>query len=350
MELQLKQFNTINLNDPFFDSLKASYVEFCDWFQRKAEDYAYVFEEDDGSIQGFLYLKVEDEAVLDVVPPLLSGRKLKVGTMKVNPHGTKLGERFMKKIIDHAVRAQTENVYVTVFEQHYSLIQLFTRYGFEEIGHKTTENGTEKVLGKSLHGRYRDMYLSYPLVKLGNHKAYMLSLYPEWHTRLLPDSILHNESNDIVRDISSANSIHKVYLTKMRGVDLLQRGDVLVIYRTGDGQGPAHYRAVATSIGVVEEYRHINSFSTKEEFFSYCGPFSVFSAKELETFWSRKNYPYVFKFTYNLAFKRRVTRGVMIEELGLPGNEQYWGFFEITHDQLRAIANRGEADESLIIN
>lgn len=350
MELQYKKFKFVNLDDPFFDSLKESYAEFYDWFQRKREDSAYVFEDDDGYVQGFLYLKVEDEPVWDVAPPLPPGRKLKVGTMKVNPHGTKMGERFIKKIIDHAVREQTEQIYVTVFEQHYALIQLFTRYGFKEIGSKTTANGVEMVLGKLIHSPFVDMYSNYPLVQLGSHKAYILSLYPEWHTRLLPDSILHNESNDIVKDISSANSIHKVYLTKMTGVDLLRRGDVVVIYRTGDGQGPAHYRAVATSIGVVEEYRHINSFANEREFQEYCRPFSVFTPAELKSLWARKNYPYVFKFMYNLAFKRKVTRGVMIEELGLPGNEQYWGFFEITHDQVRTIANRGEADESLIVD
>ncbi|MBA4056284.1 MAG: N-acetyltransferase, partial [Marivirga sp.] len=335
--------------DIFFDSLKQSYGEFADWFRRKHNDHAYIFEKDDGSIQGFLYLKVESEAILDVSPALPPARRLKVGTMKVNPHGTKMGERFIKKIIDHAVREKTEQIYVTVFEQHEPLIDLFKRYGFEQIGTKTTDNGVELVLAKSIHAPYVDMYKSYPLVNLHNKKSFLISLYPEWHTRLLPDSILKNEDNDIVQDISSANSIHKVYLTKMAGVDSLQRGDLLVIYRTSDGKGPAHYRSVATSIGVVEEYRHINSFASKEEFFRYCRPYSVFEHHELERFWRTKSYPFVFKFMYNLAFKRKVTRAVMIEEIGLDPN-QYWGFFQISHGQLKAIAHKGMVDESLIID
>lgn len=350
MELEYKPFRNINLADPFFDSLKEGYAEFPDWFARKADDLAYVFEQSDGSIDGFLYLKVEDEALLDITPQQGRARRLKVGTMKVNPHGTKMGERFIKKIIDHAVREKTEQIYVTVFEQHEALITLFRRYGFEQIGTKTSHNGTELVLAKNIHANYLDMYRGYPLVKLGQNKAYILSLYPQWHTRLLPDSILRNETNDIVEDISSANSIHKVYLTKMNGVDALRQGDILAIYRTSDGQGPAHYRSVVTSIGVVEEYRHLDSFSSAEEFFRYCRPYSVFTRQELEDLWRRRNYPFVFKFMYNLSFKRKVTRAVMIEELGLPGAEQYWGFFEISHGQLRAIANKGEADESLIID
>ena len=31
--LQYKRFADVNLNDPFFDSLKASYREFSDWFR-----------------------------------------------------------------------------------------------------------------------------------------------------------------------------------------------------------------------------------------------------------------------------------------------------------------------------
>ncbi|NQD81452.1 GNAT family N-acetyltransferase [Pseudomonas sp. CrR14] len=349
MELELKKFKDVNLQDVFFDSLKEAYQEFSEWFYRKADDCAYVFEQGDGSVQGFLYLKVEFDSVLDIDPPLPPGRRLKVGTMKVNPHGTKMGERFIKKIIDHAIREQTEQVYVTVFAHHEALIDLFRRYGFEQIGTKTTDNGVELVLAKRIHASYSDMYKGYPLVKLGSNRAFMLSLYPEWHTRLLPDSILRNEHNDIVQDISSANSIHKVYLTKMAGVDTLRKGDLLVIYRTSDNQGPAHYRSVATSIGVVEEYRNINSFSSKEEFFRYCRPYSVFTNPELEQFWRRGNYPFVFKFMYNLAFKRKVTRACLIEELGLEAN-QYWGFFQISHGQLKAIANKGMVDESLIID
>ena len=51
--LQYKRFADVNLNDPFFDSLKASYREFSDWFQRKAEEYAYVFYGNNGFIDGF---------------------------------------------------------------------------------------------------------------------------------------------------------------------------------------------------------------------------------------------------------------------------------------------------------
>lgn len=350
MELELKKFNEINLSDPFFDSLKASYVEFVDWFLRKGNESAYIFSRKNGGLDGFLYLKVEEGVIDDVFPPFPAARRLKVGTMKINAHGTKMGERFIKKIIDHAIWASVDEVYVTVFEQHEGLLQLLKRYGFMQQATKTTQNGTELVLVKNVYPQYISQYQSYPVVSLKGVKSYVVAIDPKWHTRLLPDSMLSNESSDIVEDISSANSIHKVYMAGMRGMENLRAGDVIIIYRKSDNMGPAHFRSVATSIGVVEECRHISTFSCKDEFFRYCSPHSVFTPSELEQLWARKNYPHLFKFSYNLAFKKKVTRQVLIEELGFPDGSQYWGFFEVPPALVKAVAKRGMVNESLIVD
>lgn len=38
MDLQLKPFSTIDLADPFFDSLKKAYPVLSDWYNRKAKE------------------------------------------------------------------------------------------------------------------------------------------------------------------------------------------------------------------------------------------------------------------------------------------------------------------------
>lgn len=349
MMLEHKKFKHINIQDPFFDSLKADYAEFSNWFAKKAEEYAYAFTGNAGSLDGFLYLKGEDGPVSDTAPPLPPARRIKVGTLKINAHGTKLGERFIKKIFDHALYEGVAEIYLTVFEHHQSLLGLLQRYGFECRAKKTTPNGTELVLVRGLHGKFADVVTSYPQFRLNQERVYLLSLYPKWHTRLLPDSILANENTDVVQDISHTNSIHKVYLAKMEGMQALKRGDILLIYRTTDGLGAAHFRSVATSICVVEEYRSIHSFASREEFLSYCRPYSVFTENELIGFWANKKYPHMIRFTYNMALKKRVTRGAMIEEVGLNSNA-YWGFMPITHQQFTEIAKLGKIDESLIVH
>lgn len=349
MDLRLKQFKHINLHDQFFDSLKQDYSEFSDWFGRKSEESAYVFEDSTGNVNGFLYLKLENEPIPNTTPEVCASHRLKVGTMKINAHGTKLGERFLKKIFDHALHYCVPEIYVTVFAKHKSLIYLYEKYGFTKIATKTTSNGSELVLSKNFSHVSNHILQDYPRIDLKHGNVYLLSLLPKWHTRLLPDSILKTETSDIIEDISHTNSIHKVYLTNMNGTERLQAGDVLLIYRTTDGQGPARYRSVATSVGVVEEYRNINSFTSRQEFMEYCKPYSVFTEDELSTFWTRKNYPHVFRFTYNAALKRRITRGAMIENFGLNPNA-YWGFMPLSKQQLKAITQAGLLNESIIID
>jgi len=348
MDLSRKLFKQTNLSDPFFDSLKADYKEFPEWFKKKANDYAYVFESDAGEVNGFLYLKVEDGPVEDVKVPLPPARRLKVGTFKINAHGTKLGERFLKKIFDHAISEGVTEIYVTLFPKHAALVKLFAEYGFSQKTEKHTDNGIEFVLVKNLQESTSDVVTSYPLVNLKGHQSYLLSLYPKWHTRLLPDSILATEDAEIVQDISHTNSIHKVYLAAMEGMGELSRGDVLLIYRTTDHKGPAYYRSVATSLCVVEEYRSLGSFGTEADFLKYCQPYSVFTRGELKEFWLKRKYPHVIRFMYNIALKRRVNRGVMID-LGFDP-DSYWGFMPLDEKQLLAVTNKGQIDESLIIH
>ena len=95
-----KVFKDIDINDKFFDSLKEDYCTFNNWFSNKKFEDAFVSYDDDGRIQGFLYLKIEKGCIDDVNPVIEAERILKIGTFKINAHGTKLGEQFIKIIMD----------------------------------------------------------------------------------------------------------------------------------------------------------------------------------------------------------------------------------------------------------
>ncbi len=347
MPLIYEKFSNINISDPIFDSLKRDYAEFEHWFTKKASERAYVFFNEAG-LDGFLYLKMEVGPVNDVNPPLPAATRVKVGTMKINAHGTRLGERFLKKIFDHAVTQRAAEIYVTVFAKHGALVSLFERYGFRQRATKITANGTELVLVKSMLDAGGSILERYPLVKLSGHSIYLLSLYPKWHTRLLPDSILKNEDASIVQDTSHTNSIHKVYLSAMRGLERVRPGDVILIYRTSDRTGGARFRSVATSICVLEGYRDIRSFSSWEDFAQYCSIYSVFNQTELRDFWNTKRYPHVLRFTYNFALPRRITRGTMINEMGFR-EDRYWGFMDMSKEQFQSVITAGSLNESLVI-
>ncbi|GAB6150428.1 GNAT family N-acetyltransferase family protein [Clostridium novyi] len=341
-----KKFKDINLNDHFFDSLKYDYQEFEDWFKRKAEEYAYIQTIDD-NIEGFLYLKIEDGPITDVIPSINCSRAVKIGTMKINPHGTRLGERFIKKALDFSIKNNIEYVYVTVFAKHKGLINIYKRYGFEEYAEKSTSNGVEKVLLKDLSKCWKDSILNYPKINL-NSNVYLLSIRPEYHTRMFPDSILNNESFDIVEDVSHTNSIDKIYICKMNGVNGLRKNDLILIYRTSDGQGPAAYRSVATSICTVQDVKSSREFKTFDDYKNYCKNYSIFTDKKLkELFNSRYEY-FVIKMTYNIALSKKIIRKKLIETIGIRQDE-YWGFLNLRKEQLENILQIGQVNPGYII-
>ena len=87
-----KKFANINLDDPFFDSLKADYpgtensTEFCTWFSKKAalDAKALVYENESG-VGAFVYIKKENEVIQLVdAPNLPASDRVKLGTMKIS--------------------------------------------------------------------------------------------------------------------------------------------------------------------------------------------------------------------------------------------------------------------------
>ena len=130
-----KKFSEIDLHDPFFDSLKRDYPGFDDWFGRKKDEPAFA-QYENANLIGLLYLKMEYQCVNDVEPNIHAERILKVGTFKIEAHGTKMGEQFIKIIMDYAINEAVDVCYVTIYEKHSSLISLVQKFGFEQYGVK----------------------------------------------------------------------------------------------------------------------------------------------------------------------------------------------------------------------
>lgn len=349
--LQLVGFDKVDLADAFFDSLKKQYSEFPQWFAKKSavKEPVYVIEKaKSGGLRGFIYLKVENGPLDDVQPPRPAARRLKVGTLKIDAHGTKLGERVIKKIFDHAVSEAVEEIYVTVFDTHAKLIALFKRYGFAEQAAKKTPNGTEIVLVREMSAVTGDAVADYPFVHTAERKFWLLAIYPEYHSNLFPDSILNTESPDILQDVSHTNTIHKVYVG---GVPLtrMKRGDVVIPYRTTDIPGRARYRSVATSICVVEEVQSRKQLGNAEALVAFAEEHSVFDEKELRDLFGAGKPLYAVKMTYNLALPKRPNREALLEDVGV-SEQPRWQLRELTLGQFERIIELGEVDEGLIVD
>lgn len=346
--IKIKKFENIDLSDIFFDSLKVDYPEFEKWFHRKKDTLAHVMYNRENKLEGFLHVKIEHNEVDDIVPHIVAPLILKIGTFKVNPHGTKLGERFIKKSLDIAISENVDICYVTIFEKHSYLIGLLKKYGFYEHGHKGQGDKTELVLVKDMKAITNDVLNDYPLLNYKGKNIYLLAIYPEYHSKMFPDSILNNESFNILEDQSHTNSIHKVYLSAIPAVGNLKRGDIVVIYRTGDQKGPAEYRSVVTSICTVEVVKNKRYFSTYENFYKNVNSYSIFDEKDLKVWYNKKNF-FAIKMLYNVALSKRIIRKALIEQIGVSRNERP-SFIKLTEAQLHKLLEKGAVNESYVVN
>lgn len=136
-----KSLNELDINDSFFDSLKSDYYGFEDWFKKKELDgvHAYVTELD-GKLTSFLMLKIEDknEDYSDFIKPFKGAKRLKISTFKVTDTGKKIGEMFIKIIIDEAEKENVDEIYATMFDKQKYLIDMFESYGFKKYTKKRT--------------------------------------------------------------------------------------------------------------------------------------------------------------------------------------------------------------------
>ena len=348
--LEKTKFSDIKLSDSFFDSLKEDYQGFDEWFQKKSHtnDELYITK-NDNTLTGVLYLKTEDEEHLDITPSLPKKKRLKVGTLKIDAHGTNLGQYYISTILHEALYQKFEEVYITIFPKHERLIKLVEGYGFIYHGTKDSLSGVENVYIKTLFTDYNNIFSDYPRFKTSNN-IYLLGIIPEFHTRLFGDSILKTENPDeLLQDISHTNSINKVYICAMKGVPILKQGDILVIYRTAEPGKAAAFNSVATSICVVSEYKDMYSYPNENDMVRDIERYSVFEADELSKFYQHRRYPHIIKMLYNIPLKKRITMQKLMENCGLSRSE-YWGFRKLTKEQFDNILKLGEVDENFIIN
>lgn len=309
--LSVKQtlFGEVNLNDSFFDSFRSDYKEFDSWFNKKCDEIAYICVSED-AVLGFLYVKVEGEyeSYADINPVFSRKKRLKIGTFKVESTGFRLGERFIKIIIDNAVENNVEEIYVTLFDNRdelQALKYLLYRWGFRNHGYKNTENGKELVLVKDMlnYDKNEDVKYNYPLTSNDCNK-YILPIFPKYHTTLLPDSILNTESSlDIIGNIPHRYALQKVYIS-WADTTGVKKGDILLFYRNGPFGTQKRYSSVLSTLGIVDEI--ITVFQNKNDFLSQCQNRSVFKIQELNDFWSKHRYNIsIIKFVYLKKLNKR---------------------------------------------
>lgn len=348
LAVQKVTIGTLDVHNEFFDSLRNAYVGFDTWFSRKCDEDAYICRDDTGQLLGFLYLKTESAAenYSDITPHFQPKKRLKIGTFKVVATGFRLGERFIKIILDNAVEQNADEIYVTLFKNRLeleTLATLLSRWGFENYGMKTSTG--ERVLTKQMKQYLPELSprQNFPNLIYGVQK-FILPILPQYHTSLLPDSILRNENeNDFLAKTPYRYALQKVYISFAPERNI-RPGDVVVFYRNGV-QGNAGHTAVLTSVAIVEEA--ISDFASKEEYMGHVQNRSVFTNDELEQFWRQhRGNQIVLKFVFMKSFVKRPILKFLwdTEIISFPGGPR--PFTRISDEQFNMILSEAQTDLS----
>ena len=344
-----KYFGNIDLKDTFFDSFRLDYQGFDEWFNKKADEIAYVTH-NKGRLLSFLYVKVEEETenYSDISPVFQPKKRLKIGTFKIVSNGVRLGERFLKIIFDNAIQYKVDEIYVTIFnktDEQNRLINLLKDWGFAEHG-KKGQNELVLVRDFAPSISLERPKVTYPYIS-ANQSIFLCSIYPEYHTELFPDSILTTESTfDFKENQPHRNALSKVYISRSINRNL-KSGDVIVFYRTG-----GRHKGVVTTIGIVESVN--TTIQSERDFILKTRKRSVFSDEELKKHWNYRGQwsrPFIVNFLYAYSLPKRPNLSKLIE-LGIIAdvNSAPRGFEKISQQHFSKIIKESQSDESIVVN
>lgn len=349
----------LNINDPFFESLKEEYEDFKSWFTQisKSGRKCYVHHKENNQIGALLIYKIEDE-ILDSSPILPKKRRLKLSTFKVSHLGNKIGELFIKLAVNYARINNLKEVYLT----HYVtndvdyLVELIESYGFQK---KAILNQTgEAVFVKKLEvsdesiGKLNPAEISktyFPTFYDGEGvNKFIIPIQSKWHEKLFTDyhrtrvgdrrkkgrqpTLIEFAGQFVIE----GNTIKKSYICHAPS-NKIASGDILLFYRSGDEKA-------ITSLGIVEKV--CKGKHTPDEITQIVGKRSVYLDWEIANLAQKSTLIILFTFHFHLPHQLKYAN---LEEWSiLKGPPQR--LMEISHDKYLIVKEQGMIDERFTID
>lgn len=226
----------IDIRDSFFDSLRADYIGFDNWFRKKCQESHRdcLTIRENGKLIGICIYKFEDDCYA------MSGTILKICTFKLKHPGNKLGELLLKNIFNYSYQSNVDWIYVTSFEKNY-ICQFFEKFGFEQFTNRKEDTG-ELIYRKQLIPNKDDDKIYSPIkyhIKFGPHyfdetvQSFLVPIKPFYFESLFPETIDINGHlfPDFYYSNAFSNSIQKAYICKSR-ISKLKPGSIIFFYIT----------------------------------------------------------------------------------------------------------------------
>jgi len=293
-KFSLKKFADIDLDDAFFDSLKADYpgssnsTGFIEWFKKKSDSSAtaLVFEDEFG-VGAFVALKNDEEEEIPLQNGiLLSKKRMKISTFRIAERyrRQRIGEGAIGLVLWKWQKSNTSEIYVTVFEKWNTLISQFEKFGFQKCG---LNGNNELVLIKSKdHIDFSDPYKAFPFIKGGFDNAGYVIIDDNYHDTMFAYSELANKVTlQNVVSGSVSNGLSKIYVGRSPVVNHEIGQPVFIYRRYTQGNGQPRYKSCITSYCLVADAFQAKSggrfLMTFDELKSRISNKSVFDENEL---------------------------------------------------------------------
>lgn len=272
----------INITDEIFNSLRADYNGFDEWFKEKCKlkhRSCYIIKEDK-KLDGIAIFKEEDESS-EFSSLGIIGRTLKICTFKTSEgvSGNKFGELLLRSIFNYCYVNNFEYVYVTAYEKN-KICSFFENFGFEL--HKTFKKNTgELVFIKKMipdNGRllpalqYHILYG--PKYYYEKVNSFVVPIRPDYHKKLFPE--LEKQLFLFPNKDGCSNGIRKAYIC-MSNITKIKEGDILYFYRSND------YKNIQT-IGITEKVIRTNDI---DEIISVTARRTVFTTKNINDYFGK---------------------------------------------------------------
>lgn len=323
----------IDLDDDFFTSLKIDYFGFDDWYeekQRKGKE-AYITRTTEGKITSFLMLKEEDETedYSCFEKPFKQGKRIKVSTFKVSDEGKKIGECFIKLMVNEAMKKNVEEIYVTTFARQESLIYLLKQYGFSFFTFKNTKKSDGTFERESIYVKNMKNENSYPYVKVKEQNIFIVPVKPQYHKLLFEEA--EEEFQITIDDTqgknTSANAIKKAFISNSK-IRKIKPGDILLFYASQNEKA-------ITALGIVETTW--NKFDSKEEIFDIVSKRTAYN--KIELYKVAKLDSLVIMFKHYITFDKKITNKFLYKNNILSGPPQ--SILKLEKEDLRKIIAEG---------
>lgn len=349
-----KKFSDVNINDPFFDSLKADYPEFPGWFIKKQIDKepALVYEDENG-IGAFIYLKKEMQDIKLADKILIPKERIKIGTLKLSERirSQRLGEGAIGVALWYWRWSKRDEVYLTVFDKHSELIKLLDRFGFEYVG--KNPRGESVFVKNKNHLDFSDSYKCFPFINGKFDTAGIIPIEDEYHDQLFPYSELARNNVDI-DEITAGNGITKIFIATPFSNMVFKENMPVFLYRKYNGKDSKTYKSVITSFSTITKIHIVKDNGVKkisfDDFIELSGNKTVYSEEYLKYLYDQKQNIVALELVYNGYFGKghNVTHH-KLKENGLFENHPYK--ITYTKEEFKKILEMGDINvQNTIIN